>query len=107
MWRMRYLKYYCKIVILKLLVVSQINYVANVIPIPNSIDTKINKMMFSFVWGLLKKEGTKNICLNTITEGDLDMVGLQAKVGSLQLSLIRRFFDDEKATWKIIFPIGK
>ena len=62
MWRMRYLKYYRKIVISKLLVVSQINYVTNVIPKPHSVDTTINKMMFSFLWGY-KKEKIKNKCM--------------------------------------------
>ena len=31
------------------------------------------------------------------------MVGLKAKVGSVRLSWIRSYSDDEKVTWKIVF----
>ena len=60
-------------------------------------------MVFSIVWGSKKEKIKINVCLNTITEGGLGMVDLQAKVGCLRLSWIRRLFDDEKATWGISF----
>ena len=54
-WKMRNLTYNGKVTILKVLVTSQIIYLATAVPVPCDVVKKINKLMYSFLWGSRKE----------------------------------------------------
>ena len=102
-WKMRNLTYYGKVTILKVLVTSQIIYLATAVPVPCDVVKKINKLMYSFLWGSRKEYVKRNVCINKVTNGGLDMVDLKARINSLQLSWLKKFMTNECASWKILF----
>ena len=51
MWKMRNLTLYGKLVIIKSLVISQIVYAATVIDVPEMLARKLEKMIYTFLWG--------------------------------------------------------
>ena len=102
-WKMRNLTYYGKVVILKILVTSQIIYLASAVPVPSNVVKEINKLMYSFLWSSRKEKVKRSVCINQNVKGGLNMVDIQTRIGSLRLSWLSRFIMNECASWKILF----
>ena len=100
---MRNLTYYGKVVVLKILVTSQIIYLASAVPVPSNVVKEINKLMYSFLWSSRKEKVKRSVCINQNVKGGLNMVDIQTRIGSLRLSWLSRFIMNECASWKILF----
>ena len=83
MWKMRNLTVYGKIVIIKSLVISQIVYAATVIHVPEMLARKLEKMIYTFLWGSKREKIKRTVCINSAEEGGLNMIDLQSKLRSL------------------------
>ena len=80
MWKMRNLTLYGKIVIIKSLVISQIVYAATVIHVPEMLARKLEKMIYTFIWGAKREKIKRTVCINSAEEGGLNMIDLQSKL---------------------------
>ena len=82
-----------KLQFLKVLVTSQIIYLATAIPVPCDVVKKIKKLMYSCLWGSRKEYVKRNVCINKVGNGGLDMVDLKARINPLRLSWLREIYD--------------
>ena len=71
-WKMRNLTYYGKVVIVKILAVSQIVYRATALSIPNCVIKRLNKLIYQFIWNSKKEKVKRNVCINSIIDGGLN-----------------------------------
>ena len=79
---MRNLTYYVKVVVLKILVTSQMIYLASAVPVPSNVvnqkkkvpsNVEINKLMYSFLWSSRKEKVKRNVCINQNVKGGLNI----------------------------------
>ena len=88
MWKMRNLTFYGKIVVLKSLVISQIVYVASVLCVPKSFVCKLEKIIYTFLWGSKREKVKRTVCINSIEKGGIGNDRFMFKV-----TLIKTFVD--------------
>ena len=103
MWKMRNLTLYGKIVVLKALVVSQIVYAASAIHVPDNLVRKLEKMMYTFLWGSKREKIKRTVCINSPEEGGLGMIDLRSKLLSLKLSWIPKYLKYHDQPWMYLF----
>ena len=70
-WRMRNLTYYGKVIIIKLLLLSQLIYLATCYKIPNKHIKELNKIIFSFLWNSKKEKVKRVVVMNPVSQGGL------------------------------------
>ena len=105
LWRSRSLNLEGKITVFKSLALSKIIHLALVKTIPNTTIEELNKIQKNFIWNNSKPK-IKNCTLSgNYLNGGLKNVNIKAKIISLQLSWIKRLFDNNSHNWKII-PLG-
>ena len=103
LWKSRYLTYKGKILILKTLIVSRLVYTAHVILCPISVLTKIDKLMFDFLWGSPAVRVKRSYVTQDISTGGLNMIELKHHFNSIKIKWICRFIDDSQGKWKCFF----
>ena len=96
LWKSRYLTYKGKILILKTLIVSRLVYTAHVILCPISVLTKIDKLMFDFLWGSPAVRVKRSYVTQDISTGGLNMIELKHHFNSIKIKWICRFIDDSQ-----------
>ena len=103
MWKMRNLTLYGKIVVLKFLVISQIVYAATVLHVPKSFVQKIEKIVYTFLWGSKREKVKRTVCINSDEEGGLGMIDIQSKLHALKLSWIPKYLTNNDLPWMYLF----
>ena len=99
MWKTRNLTIRGKIIILQSLALSQVYYAASVLHVPDDIVTKINDLIFKFIWN--KKEHVKRkVIIQDLKDGGLKMPEFRNKVKAMKIMWIKRLAKDEK--WSLI-----
>ena len=102
-WKMRNLTYYGKVTIIKTLIVSQFVYIATCLPIPQNIIVNLNRLIYSFLWGSKKDKVKRAVVTLNAESWGLDMVDIQTKFRSLQLSWFSKYIKGGKSQWRILF----
>ena len=77
---MRNLTYYGKVVIVKILAVSQIVYRATALSFPTCVIKRLNRLIYQFIWNSKKEKVKRKVCINSIIDGGLGMIDLECKV---------------------------
>ena len=103
LWKMRNLTYYGKVIIIKILAASQIVYTAIAVRTPDYVVKQLNKLFYQFIWNSKKEKVKRNVLINPISDGGLNMIDLECKIQSLKLSWISKFFNGVDSHWKSIF----
>ena len=103
MWKSRNLTLYGKIVVIKSLLISQIVYPASVIHVPESLVRKLEKMIYTFLWGSKREKIKRTVCINSPEEGGLGMIDLKSKIHSLKLSFISKYLKYHDQPWMQLF----
>ena len=70
---------WCKVVIIKALIVSQIVYTATLLPAPIFVIKSLNKSIYAFLWSSKRERVKRNVCINKQLDGGLDMVDIESK----------------------------
>ena len=89
--------------VLKIIVTSQIIYLASAVQVHSNAVEEINKLMYSFLWSSCKEKVKRSVCINQNVKGDLNMVDIQTRIGSLRLSWLSKYIMNEYASWKMLF----
>ena len=85
-----------------MLAISKIVHCAYLSSVPKFIVEKLEKIQLEFLWdGKRAKISSKTLC-NKFIGGGLQKVDIQSKVDALQLSWIKRLYDDNEHQWKKI-----
>ena len=74
---------------------SKIIYTATILPIPEGLVTKVNKIFYKFIWGNSEKVQRK-IINNDYDKGGLKMVDLDSQFSAIKAAWIPRYLNDCK-----------
>ena len=101
-WRWRNLTLSGKITIFKTLAFSKIVFLSYLTNIPNSIIEKIENIQKDFIWNGKRAKINHLTLINSYENGGLKDIDIKLKIKSLQLSWIKRLFEDSFHPWKHI-----
>ena len=92
-WKSRSLSLKGKITILKTLAIPQIQFLFNMIYIPENIIKKIDNLIYNFLWNSKLPKIKKSTIIAPIPDGGLSMVDTHSIHQSAKISWIKRLFD--------------
>ena len=104
-WQCRNLSLKGKITILRTLILPQIQFLFSMIPTPDAILKKLDKMLFNFLWSNKPAKIKRNTIIGPIELGGLGMIDVYAVHTAAKCSWIRRLFDNTNSKWKVIFIV--
>ena len=105
LWSSRNLTLMGKITIVKSLIIPRMIYKASILPliIPKTLITKINKLLFKFIWGSNWERVSRNILCNNIESGGAKMLHLESYLTALHVKSSALLFDETYCSqWKFI-----
>ena len=101
-WRSRSLSLKGKITIIKTLAIPQIQFLFNMIYIPDNIIKQIDELVYSFLWNSKPPKIKKSTIIAPIKEGGLGMIDTHTIHQAAKISWIRRLFHTTDAKWKTL-----
>ena len=100
MWAQRNLSIKGKITIIKSVVLPQILYVCVNLGVPEWFVTKMNTIMYHFIWSARMDKVKRATLINKIEKGGLKMIDLETMIQSQRIIWIKRFFKlTNDASW--------
>ena len=105
LWSSRNLTSMGKITIVKSLIIPQMIHKASKLPqiIPRTFTTKVNKLLFKFVWASNRKRVSRNVLCNNIESGGAKMMHLDSFLTGLHAKSLSFVFDEASCLqWKSI-----
>ena len=91
-----------KIIIFKTLALSKFVFLAQVLPIPNEINTTIQRIQREFIWNSSNAKIKHETICNKFQDGGLRNVDIPSKISNLQCSWIKKLYDQNSHDWKLI-----
>ena len=91
-----------KITIIKTLAIPQIQFLFNMIFIPDKIIKQIDDLVYKFLWNAKPPKIKKSTIIAPIKEGRLGMIDTHTIPQSAKISWIRRLFQPTDAKWKTL-----
>ena len=109
MWRQRNLSLIGKVQIIKTFVVSQLNFITNMIAMPNWVISIANQCMFKFLWNDKPDKIKRKAAILPISEGGLSMPDLSTFVETQRIVWWKRYFCSRYHPWKLFmsFQLNK
>ena len=101
-WRQRSLTLEGKIVIFKTLAISKLVHTAYLIHMPQHVIEMLEKIKNDFLWNNKRTKIKHNTLCNKFEKGGLQKVDIRLKIDALQLSWVRRLYDENDHQWKKI-----
>ena len=98
-WRHRKLTLTGKIIILKSLVISQINYLANLLPFPDEVIKEVDQIIYNFLWNGKTHKVKKSLIVQNFNLGGHKMIDLQAMITVQKLKWFRLYLNNHKCQW--------
>ena len=102
MWHARGLSLKGKVTILKSLALPIILYPMSVLPIPEKVVELVDNMILDFMWSQRKPKVKKNVIIQNIENGGLNVPCFANMVEANRISWIKRLLDDKASKWKHI-----
>ena len=101
-WRSRNLSLKGKITIIKTLAIPQIQFLFNMIYIPDNVIKKIDELVYNFLWNSKPPKIKKSTIIAPIKEGGLGMIDTQTIHQSAKISWIKRLLQPNDSKWKTL-----
>ena len=102
-WKQRNLSLKGKILIIRTLILPQIQFLFNMIEIPINIIRKIDEMLFEYLWNGKTHKIKQNTVIGPIEHGGLNMIDVYAIQKAANIGWIKRLFDNNRSKWKTLF----
>ena len=99
-WKKRKLTIFGKVLVLKVLALSQVIFNATVLPIPFGTIGKINEIIYQYLWDGKRDKIKRKTLIGDYERGGIRMPDVQSVFESLQVKWIQRLVSAEEATWK-------
>ena len=94
-WRQRALSIKGKVVIINSLALSQLQYISNVLYVPQNIIEEVNSLIFAFLWPK-KVHVKKEVTIQDLQNGGLKMPDFVCKVKASKVIWVKRILDNRK-----------
>ena len=102
MWRSRSLSFFEKTILINSIVCSKLYYVSFSTLVPQRVIDKLNKLIFSFLWGNRHESINRKTMVLPKQFGGCGAVDLKRKMAALHLTHIQRLLKTEHARWKAL-----
>jgi len=99
LWKQRDLSPIGKVTIMKSYGLSQLLYTSSMISMPESIQKRVNALVFSYIWNGPDKI-KRSVATADYDCGGLKMFNLKARVQAQNVLWVKRFFEPYDAGWK-------
>ena len=104
MWTQRKLSIKGKITVIKSVVLPQILYISSNLGVPEWFVSKMNSLLYHFIWGAKMDKVKRATLINRIEKGGLKMIDLETMIQSQRIMWVKRFFKQtERAGWTFHF----
>lgn len=101
-WKQRDLSLFGKITVIKTLALPKVIFTATNTPIPHGISKRIERILFSAIWGK-RDRIRRNVLCAPIDQGGLNMVDITSLFESLKASWLNRILlDNGQNTWSFL-----
>ena len=81
---------------------SKFVYLVSAIGIPDKILKEINKELFSFLWKYKRDKIARNVLINSIDNGCLNMIDLKSYCSAMKAVWAQRLYNASNETWAIL-----
>ena len=98
-WKRRDLTIFGKVQVIKSLALGSLIYTASCCPTPGDVVDKINKILFSFIWGKTEKI-KRDTLIGSKCNGGVNMVDIQSQLEALKAAWIPRIMTENNQHWK-------
>ena len=92
MWLQRNLSIKGKITVIKSVILPQILYISSNLGIPEWFVSKINSLMYHFIWSAKMDKVKRATLINKIEKGGLKMIDLETMIQSQRVMWVKRYF---------------
>ena len=99
-WQSRNLSIKGKVLILKTLVVPQIQFLLGLIYVPMKTLKEIDKILFKFLWGNKPAKIKRSTIIAPVSEGGLGMIDIYSTHSAAKCSWIKRLYNNRDSKWK-------
>ena len=101
-WKMRNLTTIGKITIFKTLVLSKLVFLSFLTDVPDIIVNKLKELQYDFLWNGKRAKVSHESLIGSYESGGLKSIDIPSKIKALQLSWVKRLYDNHEHPWKII-----
>ena len=101
-WRMRNLTLIGKNTIFGSLIMSKVVFLSFLTNVPRIITEKLETIQYNFLWDGKRAKIKHKTLISAYQNGGLKCVDIKSKLTALQLSWIKRLFDETDHAWKLI-----
>jgi len=108
LWKTRSLSFIGKSLIINILGLSKLTYLATVLTVPKWVITKVNDLVWPFLWGCRIETVSRQSCYQPIARGGLNIVDFSVKAKALKLASIINVtcVSDSKAFFMLKYFLG-
>ena len=104
MWSQRNLSIKGKITVIKSVILPQILYLSSNLGVPDWFVSKVNSLMYHFIWSASMDKVKRSTLINKIEKGGLKMIDLETMIQSQRVMWVKRFFKQSSgAGWTFNF----
>lgn len=103
MWRQRNLTMIGKSLIIKTFIISQFLYISCALQMPNMYLSKLENMMFNFLWAGKKPKIKRDVLYLRCEEGGLNMLNIRDMIQANRINWVRRYLFEGEHLWKVTF----
>ena len=100
-WQSRNLSLKGKVLILKTLVVPQIQFLLGLVYVPLKTLKEIDSILFKFLWGNKPAKIKRSTIIAPVSEGGLGMIDIYSTHSAAKCGWIRRIYSNKESKWKI------
>ena len=101
-WRLRNMTLIGKNLIFGSLIMSKVVFLSFLSNVPRNIVEKLENIQYKFLWDGKRAKIKHKTLISSYDNGGLKCVDIMSKIKALQLSWIKRLFDDNEHPWKLI-----
>jgi len=98
----RDLTLYGRTLLAKTIGISQLNYTASMLSVPETEIKNTQTLLFNFLWKNKNDKVNRDVIYQPLSEGGLNFPNFRIMVQSLRLAWLRRLLSDTNDTWKVI-----
>ena len=100
LWKQRSLSIKGKITVIKSVILPQILYLSSNLAIPDGFVSKVNSLMYHFIWSANMDKVKRATLINKIEDGGLKMIDLETMIKAQRVMWVKRFFrQTDFASW--------
>ena len=101
MWKQRDLSLTGKVLIIKALAMSQILYLANLLPFPDDKIKQVEDILYEFIWNGKIHKVKKKIFIQSYEDGGYKMPDIRSIIQAQKLKWVKLYLNNHACLWRI------